>query len=284
MFEEELINTDLESQIEEITLDTPRGLLQFVDHIEEQYDEFLLLKDSLRTEPSAQALIFNTKDAYQRLVENIKEVFIIFESGQTLNTSHAIAMQEIYNEFVDSVATLEVQSFSDSDVGTSPEITSVESETKIKTPLSEMFPARELSKDSIVTEKLMRSPRYQKLIQEHFSSPFAFEAALWRLIKRVEEPSQLDRLLGVRHGSLFKEILKGMTAEEVSYFNSQPGENIRAALIQMEKEDSVQYDYRTYVAWMDEFDYMKHMVEHYGDTPFEDLLAMSELERLSDLE
>lgn len=281
MFEEELTSSDLESQIEEITLDTPSGLLQFVDHIEEQYAGFLLLKDSLRTEPAAQALVFNAKDAHQRLVEMIKEAFALFESGQTLTTSHAIAMQEIYNEFVDSVATLEVQSFSD----TSPEtITEEEVEPKRKTALSEMFPARELSKDSIVTEKLMRSPRYQRLIQGHFTSPFAFEAALWRLINRVEEPSQLDKLLGVKHGSLFKEILKGMTASEVSYFNSQPGENIRAALIQMEKEDKVQYDYRTYVAWMDEFDYMKHMVEHDGDTPFEDLLAMSELERLSDLE
>lgn len=146
-----------------------------------------------------------------------------------------------------------------------------------KKNLANAFSEKQLSAESILTPDLLADPQVKELIQEYASSPVAFEASLWRLIKKIEEPSKLDKVLGVTHGSIFKSILRGMTVAEIEQFLILPGEQIRAALLEMQIEDGVQYDYRVFVTWMDEYKLMTSVVEAHPEMLFEELLAITEL-------
>lgn len=151
-----------------------------------------------------------------------------------------------------------------------------------KADLDQIFPSRPLGKDAILDPLILEDPEYQVLIQKHFNSPAALEAALWRLVRMVEEPSKLDKLLGVRHGSIFKDVLKGRTVAEIQQLGRQSGERIRTVLTEMEREEQVIYDYRVFVEWMEELHYLIEVLKPAINATINELLIQYELLRRED--
>ena len=114
-------------------------------------------------------------------------------------------------------------------------------------------------------------------VLKFFPSVQKFEAALWQRVSKIEEPSKLDKVLKVKHGSIFESILKGMTLAEVEALKQLSGEQIRTALLELQQEDKVQYDYAIFVTWMDEYEIMVDTIETYQDMFFEELVAITDL-------
>lgn len=265
-------------ETEEISLDTVAGVLAFTEHVDEQYENFLLLAKEVEEVANAVEITADGKGKCKELMASIRTAFESLETGREVSSSEAASIQSYYDEFLTTFSTLE------SIYETSILVTSVAplptEEVSYRPSLDSMFPERELNERAILSKRVLQSPRYQQLIKQNFASPAALEATLWRLVRSIEEPSRLDKFLGVRHGSLFTEIFKGKTIAEVHFLNQQDGASIRNALLEMEGEDKHQYDYRTYVAWMDEFEYMRDLLTHDEETLFEDLLVMAQLELL----
>jgi hypothetical protein len=119
-------------------------------------------------------------------------------------------------------------------------------------------------------------PKYKNILKAHFSSPATFEAALRREVYRVEAPSRLDSLLGVKHASAFV-FLKGMTLADIDEFDGQKNrENIRFDL----KQSNVPYE--TYMNWVAAIPYMEALTDSHDDMLFGELFIRSEIELLSE--
>ncbi len=125
-----------------------------------------------------------------------------------------------------------------------------------------------------VVKEVLKEPRNRSILQARYSSPAAFEAALKREVYRVEAPSKLDALLGIKHESAFA-FLKGMTLSAIDSFDSQARETIRATLA----EKNIPYE--TYMAWMQAMPYLESYVEAHDDMTFIELFVRSEIEMLS---
>lgn len=259
---------DTETTQEEITLDTAEGLYQFSDHVVGQHDELAAFTEEAKKHHALQQVLDKGMEAYRELVKVIQAGFVTFDNGGSLSPVQVETIQTQYDKLIEAVAAAE--EITDEIANTVP--------TK-KVPLQAMLPERELGQDAILSEKVRNNPIYKEIIQTVFNTPGAFEASLRRLVRQVEEPSKLDMVFKVKHGSIFTEILKGMTVSEVSYFNSLSGEQIREALAEMEVEDKLRYEYRIYDLWMKEFAFMVQLVRPPENMLFEDLLAISELER-----
>lgn len=123
-------------------------------------------------------------------------------------------------------------------------------------------------------KKVMTIPKYTNLLKEHFSSPTAFEAALRREVYRVEAPSRLDSLLGVKHASAFV-FLKDLSLAEIDEFDGQKNrENIRAEL----RKANVPYE--TYMNWVAAIPYMEALTDSQDAMLFGELFIRSEIELL----
>ena len=68
-----------------------------------------------------------------------------------------------------------------------------------------------------------------------------------------------------------------MTLAEVEALKQLSGEQIRTALLELQQEDKVQYDYAIFVTWMDEYEIMVDTIETYQDMFFEELVAITDL-------
>ncbi len=120
-------------------------------------------------------------------------------------------------------------------------------------------------------KELLKDAEIRTILQERHSAPAAFEAALKREVYRVEAPSKLDALLGVKHASTF-EFLKDMTLAEIDAFDSKQREVIRAELQQKN------IPYETYTAWIQALPYMESYVAAHDDMSFLELFIRSEIE------
>ena len=128
-----------------------------------------------------------------------------------------------------------------------------------------------------LTERLREDEDVETAAKAFFPSLQKFETALWQRVAKIEEPSKLDKVLQVKHGSIFEAILKGMTLAEVDALRELSGEQVRTALLEMEQEDKVQYDYTIFIMWMDEYEVMTKTIETYPDMYFEELIAITDL-------
>jgi hypothetical protein len=136
--------------------------------------------------------------------------------------------------------------------------------------------AKLFDQQSVFTEvlkKLLKNREVQTVLQERYSSPAAFEAALKREVYRVEAPSRLDSLLGIKHESAFA-FLKDMRLIEIDELDSRPRELIRQELQQKN------IPYEMYMVWMQAMPYLEsYAVAHDGMT-FLELFVRSEIEML----
>jgi hypothetical protein len=115
---------------------------------------------------------------------------------------------------------------------------------------------------------------YATVVKETFSSPSAFEASLRREVYRVEAPSKLDALLGIKHGSAFL-FLKDMTLAEIDVFDGQKNrQDIRARL----QQENIPYE--IYMNWMEAIVYMESLVQSTDEMTFGELFVRSEVELL----
>jgi hypothetical protein len=125
-----------------------------------------------------------------------------------------------------------------------------------------------------VLKELLKDGDIRTVLQQRYSSPAAFEATLKREVYRVEAPSKLDSLLGIKHASAF-DMLKSMTLREVDEFDAQPNRDaIRSTL----QEKNIPYE--TYTAWIQAMPYMESLVETHDEMTFLELFISSEIEML----
>ena len=124
-----------------------------------------------------------------------------------------------------------------------------------------------------IVKDILKNAEYRAILQERYSSPAAFEAALKREVYRVEAPSKLDTLLGVKHESAFS-FLKHMTLAEIDIFDVRNRDAIRAEL----KEKNIPYE--TYMAWIQAMPYLESFVAAHDDMTFLELFVKSEIEIL----
>ncbi len=136
--------------------------------------------------------------------------------------------------------------------------------------------AKLFDQQSIFTEvlsRLLKDTDIRSILQERYSSPAAFEAALKREVYRVEAPSKLDALLGVTHASAFS-FLKDMTLVSIDEFDSQPRDHIRALMLQRD------IPYEMYMAWIQAMPYLESYVDAHDEMSFLELFVRSEIELL----
>ena len=121
--------------------------------------------------------------------------------------------------------------------------------------------------DAVVME-----PEYKRFLSSRFASPTEFEAYLRREIISREEPSKLDKVLGIVHQSPFDSLLISMTLAELEQFDQQPVQSLRAAL----QEKDIQYEF--YVDWLHTYPIMKHMINPPAAMTFGELFVRAMVE------
>ena len=125
-------------------------------------------------------------------------------------------------------------------------------------------------------KEVMAIPKYINILKNRFSSPAAFEASLRREVYRVEAPSKLDSLLGVKHASAFV-FLKDMSLADIDEFDGQKNrENIRVEL----RKANVPYE--IYMNWLAAIPYMEALTDSSDNMSFGELFVRSEIELLSE--
>jgi hypothetical protein len=124
---------------------------------------------------------------------------------------------------------------------------------------------------SDIVKEILKEPQYRLALQATYSSPAAFEAALKREVYRVEAPSKLDALLGIKHESAFS-FLKDMTLAQIDDFDAQNRETIRAILF------GKNIPYEMYMTWMEALPYLESHVDTYDEMKFIELFVRCEIE------
>ena len=125
--------------------------------------------------------------------------------------------------------------------------------------------------DAVVME-----PEYKRFLSSRFASPTEFEAYLRREIISREEPSKLDKVLGIVHQSPFDSLFISMTLAELEQFDQQPVESLRVAL----QEKDIQYEF--YVDWLHTYPIMKHMINPPAAMTFGELFVRAMVEDAMD--
>ncbi len=153
-----------------------------------------------------------------------------------------------------------------------PERKNLEEKAKKDERAAKLFDQPSIFTD--IVKVLLKETENRTILQERHSSPAAFEASLKREVYRVEAPSRLDALLGVKYTSAFS-FLKDMTLVQVDTFDGgQSREQIREIL----QEKNIPYE--TYMAWMQAMPYMESLVVAHDDMTFMELFIRSEIEML----
>ncbi|MAQ59244.1 hypothetical protein CL638_00845 [bacterium] len=255
---------NLEQQ--EIRLDSSAGLDMFRKHFEEQYAEFLSATKEVDEDVTLLPEIKRGKDAYFSLLGCTAQAASSVQRGQ-VDTDLLGLMQDTYNNFLSVYVT----------ITTAAELERERKAAAKRRRLDDTLASRGLRDGSLLTKKITENTEIVDTITTYYTSLSGFEAALWRFVRHMEDPSKLDKVLKVNHGSVFSAVLRGASVAELDQFLLLRGEQVRAALLEMQYEDKVQYDYRTYVAWMDLYREMKEMIEPADSLLFEELLALYQL-------
>ena len=235
----------------------------------------------IQTTPLTSSVIIAGKDTYAALQENCTNAKLIFDAIEAsvetttladatiIATEQAQGLAEIeatFDALEESLTTL----FESGALENVPRIK--ESTDDKKNSLYQTSQATTLFGPFI--KIVVAHPRYAAVVKEAFSSPSAFEAALRREVYRVEAPSKLDALLGVKHGSAFL-FLKDMTLAELDEFDgTQNRPAIRARL----SENNIPYE--IYMNWIEAVPYMESLVESFDEMTFGELFVRSEVELL----
>lgn len=153
-----------------------------------------------------------------------------------------------------------------------PERKNLEEKAKKDERAAKLFDQPSIFTD--IVKVLLKETENRTILQERHSSPAAFEASLKREVYRVEAPSRLDALLGVKYTSAFS-FLKDMTLVQIDTFDGgQSREQIREIL----QEKNIPYE--TYMAWIQAMPYMESLVVAHDDMTFMELFIRSEIEML----
>ncbi len=153
-----------------------------------------------------------------------------------------------------------------------PERKSQEEKAKKDERAAKLFDQPSIFTD--VVKILLKEEQYRNVLQERYGSPASFEASLKREVYRVEAPSKLDALLGVKYASAFS-FIKDMTLAMIDAFDGgQSREHVRALL----QERNIPYE--TYMAWIQAMPYMESLVAAHDDMTFKELFIRSEIEIL----
>jgi hypothetical protein len=153
-----------------------------------------------------------------------------------------------------------------------PERKNLEEKSKKDERAAKLFDQPSIFTD--IVKVLLKETENRTILQERHSSPAAFEASLKREVYRVEAPSRLDALLGVKYTSAFS-FLKDMTLVQIDTFDGgQSREQIREIL----QEKNIPYE--TYMAWIQAMSYMESLVVAHDDMTFMELFIRSEIEML----
>lgn len=153
----------------------------------------------------------------------------------------------------------------------SPERKNAEDVMKKNERAAKLFDQTSIFSDVLTT--LLKEQDNRQVLQSRYSSPAAFEAALKRELYRIEAPSRLDSLLGVKHASAF-DFLRDMSLREIDEFDSQARETIREIL------NNKNIPYEMYVTWMSALPYLESHVAAHDDMTLLELFVRSEIELL----
>lgn len=262
-----LMNSPPEHNLDqqEIHLDSTAGLVTFRKHFEEQFREFKSASTVIEEDVTQLPIIKEGKDAYYRLLGCVTQAEVAV-AATGVDQDLLLSMQTAYDDFLSAYLLVTTKAEAE-----------LEKQRAKRGSLADTFSARELRSDSLLTKKLLNDTDIREAIETNFSSPAGFEARLWRMIRQLEEPSKLDKVLRITHGSIFANVLRGETIEEIDKFLTLSGEQVRAALLEMQYEDGVQYDYRTYVLWMDLYQEMKLTIDPAQTLLFEELFAIYQI-------
>lgn len=244
-----------------------------------------LLEDfsELQTTPLNSPAIHAGKISYAQLQQNCTDAKLIFDAIEasvettTLEDATLIATEQAQG-LVDIEATFDELEHSLTALFASGALEQIPKQTVVISNNSNATHngAQPESIFSPFIKRTMTLPRYASVIKESFSSPSAFEAALRREVYRVEAPSKLDALLGVKYGSAFN-FLKNMTIFEIDEFDrTHHRQDIRAALA----EHTIPYE--MYMNWIEAIPYMESLVAETNEMTFGELFVCSEVELLID--
>lgn len=266
----------------EISLDTLSGLADFVAYIETQHEDFLRDAATLAGDDSFSITIKTGIAAYAELTRYVIQAEKILDTGNILDTTLVRLIQETYDEFIRVYELLSAHveaanatpSLSADIEDTAPEEIGVHPTVGIETAVEEQV-GEKIEIPTFISEDFFADDEIKQAIYMHYGTLASFEAALWRLVRKIETPQPLDTFLGVRHGSIFKAILKDQRLSDIDFFNQQSGQRIREALTIMEVEDGVVYDYRIYTRWMNEYTELRSFLELDPDMQFADLLGFA---------
>jgi len=271
--------SDLEEQ-KELSIDTEEGLREFLGYANDAFFEVVDLLKSIDRSSTPSAIDSEAlKAVHEEICDVIDRCLEDIQYGNVVDETDVLMLQDLYNELITARDVLEEMG------GKLPPAAPVEKAPEIQHPkltpvpvkksLQTLLPGKEVKSDlsgSIAAALVDR--RYQAIVSERFGSAVAFEAMLRREIARVEQPSKLDRVLGIIYNSAFFSFLKDKTLEELDEFDEQPPVVIRQIL----EDKNIQYD--VYVNWMQGLSSMRRLVQTHQQMKFGELLVRSELELL----
>lgn len=146
---------------------------------------------------------------------------------------------------------------------------------EVRTATEAFSPSNEkITELSNFVKKALMVPEYRAVAGQTFKTHTQFEAALKREIYRIEAPSRLDSVLGVKYASAFSTLLKDLKVIEIESFDTKPRPEIRAILL------SKNIPYEVYVAWLDGFYDMIELIIPPPQMTFGELFVRAELELL----
>jgi hypothetical protein len=123
-------------------------------------------------------------------------------------------------------------------------------------------------------ERVLSIPRYGTFVSERIGSPVQAEAMIRREILQVEALSKFETIFNFSYASAFYSLLLTMTAQEISEFDSQPRNTIRAIL----NEKNIKYE--NYLEWIDLLLPALELTRAHANVPFAELFIRAHLEVL----
>ena len=267
--QEESPKVALINQVERATFLLERGM-----RLLEQFSE-------IQTTPLNSPAIATGKKSYAALQQNCTDAKLIFDAIEgTVETTTLEDATMIATQQADGLTEIETTFNSlEQSLNKLFESGALENVPRQSVPITNRTNAllRPTEPVTVLTPFIKRAlsvPRYAAVVKELFSSPSAFEAALQREVYRVEAPSKLDALLGVKHGSAFL-FLKDMTVAEIKQFDGTQNRGpIRARL----SPENIPYE--IYMNWIEAIPYMESLVQTSNEMKFGELFVRSEIELL----
>lgn len=276
---EEAYETLVDTSGLDATLDRAKLLAVHADEVVYEYSELETVKITTAELKLGKLLFEQLKIAAKQALDKVTEIeqFTVLASPQDLLQIAA----RLDSELDAITATLEQLQKSllryfetDTFAKETPERKNAREKSKKDERAAKLFDQQTIFSEPL--KELLKESRNRTILQERHSSPAAFEATLKREVFRVEAPSKLDALLGIKHESAFL-FLKDMSLAEIDVFDSQPKREVIRTILQ---EKNIPYE--TYTAWIQALPYLESTVATHDDMTFMELFIRSEIEMLSE--